>query len=237
MFMLLTLIFVGTVAAVFLQLGVQVRTTETECRTHNKASIWLPTTNAEHAATGRPSWLIFSSESRSLSFHLQLRRLRIWAVLVVSRTLRSQGMDRPSHCCFRHAFDRSEPADCENRLADARHCARRQLFLCLSLLLCAGSGPACKSKDSSAPADAVMSRPVPVLLAPVARRDLPIYLDGLGTVTAFKTVTVRTQVDGRFGKVLFREGQRVSRGELLAQVDPRPFLATLHQAESALVSG
>lgn len=122
----------------------------------------------------------------------------------------------------------------ENRLADARHCARRRLLSCLSLLLALGLGPACKSKDSSAPADAVMSRPVPVLLAPVARRDLPIYLDGLGTVTAFKTVTVRTQVDGRLEKVLFREGQRVSRGELLAQVDPRPFLATLHQAESAL---
>ena len=58
---------------------------------------------------------------------------------------------------------------------------------------------------------------------------MPIYLEGLGTVTAYKTVTVRTQVDGRLDKVLFREGQAVKKGEVLAQIDPRPFQIQLHR--------
>ncbi len=78
------------------------------------------------------------------------------------------------------------------------------------------------------------ARPVQVSTTKVVKRDVPIYLDGLGTVTAWKTVTVRPQIDGKLDKVLFREGQAVKRGELLAQVDPRPFLAQLHQAEGAL---
>jgi len=78
------------------------------------------------------------------------------------------------------------------------------------------------------------SRVIPVAAAPVAQRDLPIYLDGLGNVAAFKTVTVRSQVDGRLEQVLFREGQEVRRGELLAQIDSRPFQIQLRQAEGAL---
>lgn len=78
------------------------------------------------------------------------------------------------------------------------------------------------------------ARAVPVVATTVARRDVPIYLDGLGNVTAFKTVTVRSQVDGRLEKVLFREGQQVREGELLAQIDPRPFRNQLAQAQGAL---
>src|SRR3954469_18010902 len=78
------------------------------------------------------------------------------------------------------------------------------------------------------------NRAVPVVAAPVARKDVPIYLDGLGTVAAFKTITVHTQVDGRLDKVLFREGQPVKSGDRIAQIDPRPFLNQLHQAEGAL---
>ena len=77
-------------------------------------------------------------------------------------------------------------------------------------------------------------RPIPVVTGTVQQRDLPIYLDGLGTVIAAKTVTVRTQVDGRLDAVLFREGQIVRRGQVLAQIDPRPFQVQLHQAEGAL---
>ena len=114
-----------------------------------------------------------------------------------------------------------------------RLCKGLTLFLGLCAL-CVGSG--CKQgKEGAGPAESAAARPIPVLTAQVAQKDLPIYLDGLGTVAAFKTVTVRTQVDGRLEKMLFREGQRVSRGELLAQVDARPFLASLHQAESALL--
>jgi membrane fusion protein, multidrug efflux system len=68
----------------------------------------------------------------------------------------------------------------------------------------------------------------------VLTKDVPIYLEGLGTVTAYKTVNVRSQVDGRMDRVAFREGQTVKGGELLAQIDPRPFEIMLHQGEAAL---
>jgi len=99
---------------------------------------------------------------------------------------------------------------------------------CLLELGCGRGRPPAAEKESST------SRPVTVATVVAAQRDVPIYLDGLGTVTAWKTVTVRSQVDGRLEKVLFREGQAVKKGELLAQVDARPFLSQLHQAEGAL---
>ncbi|HWO19348.1 MAG TPA: efflux RND transporter periplasmic adaptor subunit, partial [Kofleriaceae bacterium] len=80
------------------------------------------------------------------------------------------------------------------------------------------------------PADRV----VPVQTATVEQKDVPIWLEGLGTVAAFQQVTVRPQVDGRLDKVLFAEGQPVRRGDVLAQIDPRPFLVQLHQAQGAL---
>ena len=77
-------------------------------------------------------------------------------------------------------------------------------------------------------------RPVPVTAAAVARRDVPIYLEGLGNVVAFKTVTVKTLVDGRLDEVLFKEGQFVKKGQVLAQVDPRPYQIQLEQGQGAL---
>jgi len=77
--------------------------------------------------------------------------------------------------------------------------------------------------------------PVPVAVVPVARRDVPVYLEGLGSVVANRTVTVRSLVDGRLQEVRFQEGQRVHRGDVLAQVDPRPFQAQLDQAQGALL--
>ena len=81
---------------------------------------------------------------------------------------------------------------------------------------------------------AAAGRPTPVVSAAVTRKNVPVYLDGLGNVTAFKTVTVRSQVDGRLDQVLFREGQPVKAGELLARIDPRPFQNQLLQAQGAL---
>ncbi len=78
------------------------------------------------------------------------------------------------------------------------------------------------------------ARPVPVVAATVVRRDVPVYLEGLGNVTAFKTVTMKSQVDGRLDQVLFREGQTVRKGQVLAQIDPRPFQIQLQQAQGAL---
>jgi multidrug efflux system membrane fusion protein len=78
------------------------------------------------------------------------------------------------------------------------------------------------------------ARVVPVQVAAVERKDLPIWLEGLGTVAAAQQVVVRPQVDGRIEKVLFAEGQPVKKGDVLVQIDPRPFLVTLHQAQGAL---
>ena len=83
-------------------------------------------------------------------------------------------------------------------------------------------------------AAAAAQRPVPVAVAVASRRDVPVYLEGLGSVVAFQTVTVKSQVDGRLDKVLFREGQGVRKGDVLAEIDPRPFQAQLQQAEGAL---
>jgi multidrug efflux system membrane fusion protein len=73
---------------------------------------------------------------------------------------------------------------------------------------------------------------VPVTIAPVVKADFPVYLTGLGTVQGFNTVVVRTRVDGQIDKVAFKEGQLVNQGDLLVQIDPRPFQAALDQAKA-----
>src|SRR6202140_4411649 len=71
---------------------------------------------------------------------------------------------------------------------------------------------------------------VPVVVSTAQRGDLPVYFNGLGTVTAFNTVTVRSRVDGQLVSVAFKEGQFVHQGDLLAQIDPRPFQVQLEKA-------
>ena len=75
------------------------------------------------------------------------------------------------------------------------------------------------------------SRPVPVSGVAAKTGDLGVYISGLGTVTAINTVTVRSRVDGQLVKVAFKEGQVVHEGDLLAEIDPRPFQVQLMQAE------
>lgn len=84
------------------------------------------------------------------------------------------------------------------------------------------------------PAAEKKTKVVPVSTAVVRQRDMPLYLNGLGTVTAFKTVTIRSRVEGQLIKVAFTEGQMVNEGDLLAEIDPRPFEVQLEQAESLL---
>ena len=76
--------------------------------------------------------------------------------------------------------------------------------------------------------------PAPVHVAIVERKDFPVVLNGLGTVQATNTVTVRSRVDGQIEKVAFEEGQMVHEGDLLVQIDPAPFQATLNQAIAKL---
>jgi multidrug efflux system membrane fusion protein len=75
---------------------------------------------------------------------------------------------------------------------------------------------------------------VPVLAAAARRGDMPVYLTGLGTAASASTVTVRSRVDGQLIRVDFREGQAVHAGDLLAELDPRPFQVQLMQAEGQL---
>ena len=76
-----------------------------------------------------------------------------------------------------------------------------------------------------------LNGPIAVITAPVVGKDVPVHVDGIGTVQAFNTVTVRAQVDGQLEKVTFTEGQDVKVGDVLAQIDQRRYQAKLTQAQ------
>jgi membrane fusion protein, multidrug efflux system len=82
----------------------------------------------------------------------------------------------------------------------------------------------------TSPAKTEVEDNVPVATAKVRREDVPVYLDGLGKVQALNTVTIRAQIDGKIMETTFHEGQNVRAGDLLLQIDPRPYQAALDQA-------
>jgi multidrug efflux system membrane fusion protein len=102
------------------------------------------------------------------------------------------------------------------------------ILISLSWLGCSGSDP----KPTNA--KAATSQVIQVAVATSERTDLPVYLTGLGTVTAFNTVSIKSRVDGQLVQVAFKEGQHVNKGELLAVIDPRPYDVQLSQAQAQL---
>jgi multidrug efflux system membrane fusion protein len=93
-------------------------------------------------------------------------------------------------------------------------------------------GPEAGPKSADAQKAGARVPVVRVTVSPVEKADFPVYLSGLGTVQGFNTVQVRTRVDGQIDKIAFQEGQLVNQGDLLVEIDPRPFQAVLDQAKA-----
>ncbi len=89
--------------------------------------------------------------------------------------------------------------------------------------------------STTAQKSAPKAPPIRVSIASVEKADFPVYLTGLGAVQGFNTVVVRTRVDGQIDKIAFQEGQSVNQGDLLAEIDPRPFQAAFDQAKAKKV--
>lgn len=111
----------------------------------------------------------------------------------------------------------------------------RWVMLVLGLAVLGGGGYLLKQRRATTAANAPPpERVVPVTIASVVKKDVQIWLEGLGTATPLATVNVKTLVDGPLVSVNFKEGQLVHKGDLLAQVDPRPYQNALHNAQAAL---
>src|SRR5580704_5845643 len=109
----------------------------------------------------------------------------------------------------------------------------RRRFLVISTILVALAGVgAWYEVERPEPVAKAAAAPVPVTVAIASRGDLPVYLTGLGTVQASFTVGIRPQVDGKLEQVLFKEGDLVRKGDVLAKIDPRLYQAALDQAKA-----
>jgi multidrug efflux system membrane fusion protein len=98
------------------------------------------------------------------------------------------------------------------------------------------AGSAAAAPGAGAPGAMGMpgSMAIPVVVATATKGDLPVFYNGLGTVNAFNTVTVRSRIDGQLLSVAFKEGQLVKGGDVLAEIDPRPYQVQLEQAQGQL---
>src|SRR6266496_2462932 len=100
----------------------------------------------------------------------------------------------------------------------------------LIVALLAAGGLVFRQTRPVAQAPARPAPAIPVTVTPAATRDVPIYLDALGTVSASNTVAIRAQISGTLQSVNFTEGQEVHQGDTLAVIDPRPLQSALTQA-------
>jgi membrane fusion protein, multidrug efflux system len=131
-------------------------------------------------------------------------------------------MNHPSCCC-------------STQTRAVAHVAARFIALLAVGALCAfllGCSSAADSKQQKA--QAAGPRSVSVAVATVQRQDVPVYLSGLGAVTAFNTANIKSRVDGQIMKVNVREGQSVNQGDLLIEIDARPFEVQLEQMQAQL---
>src|SRR6266446_6865157 len=130
------------------------------------------------------------------------------------------------------------PAHSRGTVSQRPRRSRLRPFLWLLLIVAIiGGGVWYFPRPETPPKDAGRGRaggPVPVGVAPVQKGDMPVMLSQLGTVTPLATVTVKTQINGYLTEVAFREGQMVKKGDVLAQIDPRPYQVALEQAGATL---
>jgi multidrug efflux system membrane fusion protein len=109
---------------------------------------------------------------------------------------------------------------------------KRNIIIALTALvvvLAGGSFWYFEKSHPAAAAEPVPAAAVPVIAASVTGKDVPIYLRGIGTVIAYNTDVVRSQIQGQLVQITFTEGQTVKAGDLLAQIDPRPYQAQIEQ--------
>jgi multidrug efflux system membrane fusion protein len=114
--------------------------------------------------------------------------------------------------------------------ARPRHKPRKGIALLLVVAALAGGGAYYWHSRPVAQPAARQASPIPVTITEAASRDVPIYLDALGTVSASNTVAIRAQISGTLQSVNFTEGQEVHKGDTLAVIDPRPLQSALTQA-------
>jgi membrane fusion protein, multidrug efflux system len=152
-------------------------------------------------------------------------------VTTAERQIKSSTTTDPAHLLPEHA---SEPGG-------RKPGSRRRLFI-VALIILAVIGfivlrihaNNVASQQQAAKQAAAANRPTPVQTAPVQQKTVPVFLTALGTVTAYNTVTLQARVSGQLLEVNFREGQAVRKGDLLLQIDPRPYQAALDQAIGTL---
>lgn len=111
---------------------------------------------------------------------------------------------------------------------------KRRLFVAGVIILFIGAVVYRLVANSTAQRVALTRAPIPITVAAAVRRNIPIYLEALGTVQAYRSVVVQPMISGPMISVDFHEGQTVTKGQLLARIDPRPYQAALNQAVAKL---
>ncbi|HXW72569.1 MAG TPA: efflux RND transporter periplasmic adaptor subunit [Methylocella sp.] len=125
----------------------------------------------------------------------------------------------------------------KDRVPRLRVLSRSRLVALFVVLIAAALAFYLRQPDAPKPADATAdsARPIPVVVAGASIGDFDVTLPALGTVTPIATVAVAAEVSGKLVKIFYEEGQMVKAGDVLAEIDPRPFENTLHQAEGQLL--